>query len=265
MRDLVALLLPPICVLCGGRASEPFNLCPGCIRDLPRIEGACRRCALPLAAPGPEICARCTVSPPPFRRTVAAFRYADPVDTLIRQLKYRRDLTIAPTLGALLAERLEDRVQEYPQCILPVPLHPRRLRARGFNQSLEIAKVTARRVGLPVKRYWLKRVRDTPLQSQARSIGERQRNVKGAFTASPRLSRFSRVAILDDVVTTGSTAAELARVVLACGVESVDLWCAARAEREAPPLRDRSESVRDEAPAPSLRRRGWRPRGRWTR
>ena len=230
-KRLLGLLLPRVCVLCSDRAAEPFNLCDGCIGDLPGMNGACRRCALPLPAPGSGLCARCATDPPPFRRAVAAFRYVEPVDTLIQQLKYQGDLAVAPTLGRLLARRIADAGAGGPECILPVPLHPRRLRARGFNQSLEIAKPLAAGTGIPVKRYWVKRTRDTPVQSQIQGIPARRRNVRDAFAASPRLARYARVAIVDDVVTTGATAAELARVVLAQGVESVDLWCVARAER----------------------------------
>lgn len=230
MRDLLALLLPRICVLCGDWAAEPFNLCPGCVRDLPGIGDACRRCALPLPSSGADVCARCTSAPPPFRRALAAFRYADPLDSLIQQLKYRGDITIAPTLGRMLAQRVTEEEAGGPECLLPVPLHPRRLRARGFNQSLEIARATGAVAGIPVKRHWVRRARDTPVQSRAQGIRARRLNVRGAFTASRRLARFRRVAIIDDVVTTGATAAELARVILAQGVESVDLWCVARAE-----------------------------------
>ena len=238
---LLALLLPRICMLCGDRAVEPFNLCAGCIRDLPGMDEACRRCALPLPVPGPGTCVRCAIAPPPFRRAAAAFRYIEPVNTLIRQLKYQRDLAVAPTLGRLLTQRVAEAGAGAgagagdPECILPVPLHPRRLRTRGFNQSLEIAKAVALGAGIPVKQHWVKRTRDTAVQSQIQGVHARAQNVRGAFTASPRLARFRSVAIGDGVVTTGATAAELARVVLAQGVESVDLWYVARAERSPSP------------------------------
>ena len=234
MRDLLGLLLPRTCVLCGDGAEEPFNLCAGCIREMPRIDAFCRRCATPLPVAGPEVCAKCAIVAPPFRRAVAAFRYMDPVDTLIRQLKYQRDLSVAPTLGRLLSQHLATvgGVEDL-QCILPVPLHIRRLRSRGFNQSLEIARTLSAEIGIPVKRHWVKRTRDTSVQSRVQGVRARQLNVQGAFTASHRLARFRRIAIVDDVVTTGATAAELARIVLAQGVESVDLWCVARAERGA--------------------------------
>ena len=228
---LLSTLLPRTCVLCGDQAAEPFNLCTGCIHGLPKTQESCRRCALPVPVSSPGTCARCTIAPPPFRRATAAFRYEEPVDTLIRQLKYQRDLAVAPTLGRLLGQRVVETGVGDSECILPVPLHPRRLRTRGFNQSLEIAKSLASTVGVPVKRHWVKRVRDTMVQSQTQGVGARLQNVRGAFTASSRLARFRSVTIVDDVVTTGSTTAELARVILAQGVESVDLWCVARAEQ----------------------------------
>lgn len=232
MQDLLALLLPRICLLCGDGAEEPYNLCTGCIRALPKIDVFCRRCALPLPVADSEVCAQCVSAPPPFRHAVTAFRYADPLDTLIQRLKYQRDLSVASTLGRLLAQRIAGEAEaDGPECILPVPLHIRRLRVRGFNQSLEIARILAAATGIPTKPLWVGRARDTPIQSRARSVRARQLNVRGAFTASRRLTRFRRVAIVDDVVTTGATAAELARCILGRGVESVDLWCVARAER----------------------------------
>ena len=237
MHGLLALLLPRICLLCGDGAEEPYNLCTGCIRTLPRIDVFCRRCALPLPAADSEVCAQCAGAPPPFRRATAAFRYVDPLDTLIRQLKYQRDLSVASTLGRLLAQRIAGETDaDRPECILPVPLHVRRLRVRGFNQSLEIARTLAAGTGIPVKHHWVGRTRDTTVQSRAPSVRARHINVRDAFTASRRLARFRRVAILDDVVTTGATAAELARCILARGVESVDLWCVARAERSTPSI-----------------------------
>lgn len=234
MHSLVALLFPRTCLLCGDRAEDPHNLCGECIRDLPGIGACCRRCALPLPVPGTEVCAQCTIAPPPFRRAVAALRYLQPVDTLIRQLKFEGNLAVAPTLGWLLARRVgEEDDASVPECIVPVPLHRRRLRARGFNQSLEIARAVATATGVPVRRDWTRRTRDTPVQSRTQSVRGRGINVRGAFSASRRLARFRHVAILDDVVTTGATASELARIVLAAGVERVDLWCVARAERGA--------------------------------
>ena len=195
-KRLLGLLLPRICVLCSDRAAEPFNLCDGCIRDLPGMAGACRRCALPLPLPGPGLCARCAAAPPPFRRAVAAFRYVEPVDTLIQQLKYQGDLAVAPTLGRLLALRIAEAGTGGAECILPVPLHPRRLRARGFNQSLEIAKALAAGTGIPVKRYRVKRTRDTPVQSQtpgrSRAAAERARGVHRFAPARPIRSRCHR-------------------------------------------------------------------------
>ena len=229
MYRVLSLLLPASCVLCGGRAMEHLNLCSECLDDLPRMHEACRRCATPLV--DSDICERCTTSPPAFHRTLAAFRYLEPVDTLIQQLKFHKALAIAPTLGHLLRIRVEQAGMLDPECILPVPLHPHRLRERGFNQSMEIARVIAAETNIPLRPLWVRRNRDTPAQSGMRNVEARHRNVRGAFSASKRLARHRRVAIVDDVITTGATATELAQTILAQGVKSVDLWCVARAER----------------------------------
>ena len=240
MHDLMARLLPRICLLCGDGAEEPYNLCTGCIRALPRIGAFCRRCALPLPTVDSEVCAQCVSAPPPFRRAVAAFRYVDPLDTLIQRLKYQRDLSVASTLGRLLAKRVAEAGAGDPECILPVPLHPRRLRARGFNQSLEIAIEHWRPgTGIPVKPLW-----DDANAGHAgavpglRTSAPARRNVRGAFTASPSaLARFRHVSPLWTTWSLPAPPPPNSRVcILARGVESVDLWCVARAERGATPL-----------------------------
>lgn len=171
------------------------------------------------------------MNPLVFRHSLAAFRYLDPINTLIQQLKFQKSLTIAPTLGHLLHIRIKQAGVLDSECILPVPLHPRRLRQRGFNQSMEVARIVAAGTNIPLRPFWVRRNRDTPAQSGMHNVQARHRNVRGAFSASVRLARYRRVTIVDDVVTTGATAAELARTILAQGVESVDLWCVARAER----------------------------------
>jgi ComF family protein len=204
---LAATLFPPRCCLCGfPGASLDLDLCVFCHADLPWI-----------AAPS---------------SVTVAFRFAPPVDDLIRQLKYHGVMANARVLGVLLAQVVRERNAALPRLLVPVPLHGARLRERGFNQAAAIARYAGRILEIPYARSLVCRVRDTPSQTSL-SMPERQRNVHGAFAiegerARRRLLAAEHVAIVDDVITTGSTAAELKIVLLAAGVKLVDVWAAAR-------------------------------------
>lgn len=173
------------------------------------------------------ICGACRRRPPPFFATTAALRYAEPADRLILDLKFRGRLPAARLLGTLLAEAVADA--EPPEALLPVPLHPARLRERGFNQALELARPLARRLDRPLPIDAVRRIRATPPQTGVDRHG-RRRNIRNAF-ALRRPLPWRHVAIVDDVMTTGSTVAELAGLLRRNGVERVQVWVAARAQR----------------------------------
>ena len=159
-------------------------------------------------------------------------RYEHPVDDLIRRLKYQGALANARVLGVLLAQAVEERADALPRLLVPVPLHVARLRERGFNQAAALARYAGRMLELPVAFHAVRRVRDTPSQT-ALDMAERHRNVRDAFAvtsarAARRLAEAEHVAIVDDVVTTGSTVNELRGVLSAAGVRRVEVWAAAR-------------------------------------
>lgn len=227
VRDLI---LPPICCLCGDPATASINLCHGCRDDLPWNTRACRRCALPLpsGAGHGECCAQCLRRPPPFDTAVAAWRYASPVDFLITGLKYRSRLDYARLLGELLGASLRAKPRRsWPDCLIPVPLHRERLRERGFNQALELARPLARHLGLALDQARCRRTRATPHQTDL-PARERRSNVGGAFAATSSLAG-AHVAIVDDVITTGHTVSELARTLRRAGASRVEIWACARA------------------------------------
>ena len=214
-----------LCLLC--RAACPWNeaLCPGCHADCPRLGPACRRCGNPL--PGADLCGSCAARPPPFTRVVAPFRYRYPVDALIRDFKYGGRLACVRFFGASLAQEVATRGPDLPECLLPVPLHWRRVVDRGFNQSLEIARAIGARLDLPVDRHFLRSVRPTPPQVGL-TAASRRRNLRGAFRTQG-VMRWKRVAVVDDVMTTGATAREISRVLLRAGIEEVEIWAVAHA------------------------------------
>lgn len=224
------LLCPPTCVLCGANARW-IDICAGCETDLPRHEHACARCAVPLAgsiAGGLE-CGQCQRRQPPFDRALCAFDYRFPVDRLLQALKFRGALVYGRVLGELLAARVESVADSLPALIVPMPLHRRRLGERGFNQAYEIARPVARRLGLPLDSSGVVRLRATREQSLL-DAQERRANLRGAFAAR-QAAWPAHVAIVDDVLTTGSTAGELARTLKKAGARQVDVWCVARAAK----------------------------------
>lgn len=198
-RGLAALLPPASCLLCEAPAGAIPNLCDACARELPRPAVPCRGCAVPLPAPG--LCRECLQRAPPFRRTRAALLYAPPVTALVQRMKYGPSLPAAAALAALLAEAAAASRTAPPEGLVPVPLHPRRLRERGFNQALELARGVGRRLELPVLAGAARRCRATPSQSGLGGRGARRRNVRGAFAAGRGLGGQRHVAIVDDVMT----------------------------------------------------------------
>ena len=195
---------------------------------------ACERCALPLpeaaltCAAGNEgvLCGPCRRKSPPFARAHAAVRYEQALPVLVGALKFRGRLNTLRLAGLLLAESLAQWGGERPAGIVPVPLHPRRLRERGYDQALELARIVGRRLDLPVLERCCERVRATPPQT-ALEAKARQHNLRGAFAANGDL-KGAHLAVLDDVVTTGSTVGEVAKVLRAAGAARVDVWCLAR-------------------------------------
>jgi ComF family protein len=224
--SLLEVLAPARCHGCG--TSGTAVLCGPCAADLPWNEPACRACALPMG-PGPagRACATCLTDAPAQDRAWTAFTYADPVSRYVVGLKFHGRLASAHTLGALMAERLARRPEPLPELLVPVPLHPGRLRRRGYNQALELGREIARRLSLPLLPAAARRLRATGEQTRLEA-GARRRNVHGAFAIAP-VVRGRHIALLDDVVTTGATVAELAAAAREAGAQRVEVWAAARA------------------------------------
>jgi len=207
------------CPLCGA-ASGPELLCAACAGDLPVLPAYCPRCALP--APGGSICGSCLAEPPHFDRTTALWLYEFPCDRLVQALKYRAWLALA----GFFAFRLASRPLPEVDLIVPMPLHPKRLAERGFNQALEIARGVSRRAGIAVEARGVRRLRYTRPQTEL-PYEERARNVRGAFACELELPG-RHVAVVDDVMTTGATLNELASVLKRAGAASVENLVIAR-------------------------------------
>jgi ComF family protein len=225
---LRTLLFPNQCRLCGSTTGTEPDLCPACRQDLPWLDTACMQCAHPLhASHVHSLCGHCQKQPPAFDRTTALFHYRPPIDHLIKRFKFAEELQVGSLLSGLLAARLAERDGDLPGLLLPVPLHPARLRSRGFNQATEIARHIGRYLGIAIDYRLCRRKRNTEAQSLL-SPNARRLNLRNAFAVS-RLPGALHVAIVDDVMTTGHTSNELARSIKQAGAERVEVWVIARA------------------------------------
>ncbi|KAF1720265.1 ComF family protein [Pseudoxanthomonas wuyuanensis] len=216
-------LFAPRCLLCGERGANGRDLCGNCTEMLPWSGDACRHCAIPLAESG--VCGACLQTPPPVSQTHAAFVYGFPLDRLVPRFKFHRDLAAGRLMAGLMAQALAAAPR--PQALMPVPLHAARLRQRGYDQALELAKPLARALALPLMADALLRTRATAAQSEL-DAAARRRNLRGAFAVRAQAQLPDHVALIDDVMTTGATLHAAAKVLRRAGVARVDAWVCAR-------------------------------------
>lgn len=247
---LISLLFPSRCIVCRQTVNTDtvkesikntpvdkltvnkyIEVCSGCFSKLPLNDTCCISCALPL----PEntnnaLCGRCISKPPGFDYCYSLFRYEDDIIYLVHQLKFSEKISYARSLGEMLFLRLQAEIQrtnEKPDCLLPVPLHNKRLRQRGFNQSIEIARVVSKKMEIPIVYDMVKRERQTEAQTGL-NAKQRQKNIRNAFRVSGKV-RYEHVLVIDDVVTTGATVNELARLLKKNKVKRVGVLSVARA------------------------------------
>lgn len=224
---LVHWLLPATCYLCLDPGQRPaLDLCAGCEADLPRNEPACPKCAVLVTEPG-EFCGRCLKRGRAFDAAFAPYRYEFPLPELIQRMKYRGQLPITRILGCVLGRQLAECGAWQVDAIVPVPLHGARELRRGYNQAREIAVFAARELGLPVHERLARRIRETSEQTGL-SAGARRHNLRGAFRIEAG-DVPARVAIVDDVLTTGATAESLAITLRRAGCRRIEVWTVARA------------------------------------
>lgn len=220
-------MLPPRCLLCGATSGDALA-CAGCSHEMPQMPGTCPRCALPSAASA--VCGDCFVKPPPLRLVVAAYRYAFPIDRMVQALKYHGELAVADWFGDALARAVvRQRSDDAPvDAVIALPLARARQQQRGFNQAHEIARRVAG--DLEVRCHaGLRRQRETAPQASL-PWAARARNMRDAFVATQRFDG-ARIAIVDDVMTTGATLHAAAKALRHAGARSVDAWVVARTLR----------------------------------
>jgi len=225
LKNTQTLRLPGSCLLCGEPGQTQRDLCLPCEQRISEPVTRCRVCGIEL----PEsagVCGDCLSHPPAFDHTITSLGYHPHAQFMVQQLKYHGRLAYARLLAGLMADAILDGGSELPELILPVPLHSRRTRERGFNQAVELARPLAKLFGRPLglQCCWRKKQTVTQTGLDARA---RRKNLARSFHVVEPL-HYERVAIVDDVMTTGSTANELARSLKRHGVEQVQVWVAAR-------------------------------------
>jgi ComF family protein len=216
-------LWPPRCLVCAQRGHGARDLCLACHHVLPWNTSACRTCALPLPEAAPA-CGHCLKRLPPLDLVHAACLYARPLDRLLPRFKFHGDLAA----GRLLSQLMADACMHLPRpdALIAIPLHRTRLRQRGYDQALELARPLARMLRLPLRDDMLLRRHATAPQSELSALA-RRRNVRRAF-AVDAVTLPAHVALVDDVMTTGATLHAAAVALRRAGVQRVDAWVCAR-------------------------------------
>jgi ComF family protein len=230
------LLWPARCAACNAFVPEDWAFCESCAHSVSGVEQACDGCGLPRAVDSDgkdRRCHGCQTSPLPFSRVWTVLAYGGATTQAILHLKHGRRRHLAQPLGALLAPAVAAAIDDGVTALCPVPLHPRRLRRRGFNQALDLLRVAEKLARRPPARALvvpdgLRRIRDTPALGWE-SPASRRRIVADAFAVPrPAWAKDRRILLVDDVMTTGATLAECARVLLKAGAGEVQAVALAR-------------------------------------
>jgi ComF family protein len=217
------LFSAPDCIACKTIKSQKSGFCSGCYQDLPHISHGCLRCGVAVSA---ERQCACKDEDWPFSVCIAACAYAFPVDALISQLKNQHKLSISEPLGLLIAKQIQRQRIELPELLIPVPTSTQRLQQRGFNQAVEIAKVIGKQLSIPVDYTSVTRSKQSSVQKNLNKQ-QRSHNVDSAFILTKPISA-KRVAIIDDVITTGATTKAIAYLLRENGIKDIQSWAVAR-------------------------------------
>ena len=224
------------CLLCRGHTSIDSPVCNYCQQHLPAPHATCPYCGIPKTDSLSGICGQCLQQRPPFDICLSPFIYLYPVNHMIQSIKYNQRLELIPPMVNHLMCTLKNHYSDksWPEAIIPVPLHKKKIISRGYNQSLLLANDIQRKLPLNTQCQVIPNIiskqRNT-LPQQKLPARDRRKNIKGAFTIKKNIS-YRHLAVVDDVVTTSETASEISRVLKNSGVKQVDIWCLARTDTQ---------------------------------
>ena len=224
-----SILYPHTCLHCDAAGQGDMDLCTYCYANLPWIKYACKRCALPLAVENSSVCGACSNRKIYFNHAFVPFLYDQVIRESIHQFKFNHKLNHGELLATLLFRQIQKQQIAIPDILIPVPLHRDRIRKRGFNQALEIARTLSKHISCTISTKDIRRTKATHAQMNL-PAAKRQANVKNAFQLNPTHSNIKdkHIAIIDDVMTTGSTVNEVAKCLQKIGAKRIDVWCMAR-------------------------------------
>lgn len=220
MRDF---LLKQSCILCASHQGGSVGICHDCLQDLPwHTQAQCPQCAM---LSNGLVCGSCLNSTPHFDATHALFTYDYPLDKLLQHYKYRESLHLANTFARLWLENKHSKNKDIDY-IIPMPMHPERLKQRGFNQALECSRILSQNIRITLDFLSCQRVKLTPPQASL-PLKDRMKNIRGAFSCERNLDG-KRIAVVDDVMTSGASLNELAKTLKRAGAAHVECWVIAR-------------------------------------
>lgn len=218
------LSLPSLCILCNQFHKEKWAICSFCQDLMPPLGPCCQQCAHPLAATNYLKCGQCIKNPPPFDNAYISYPFEEPLRGLLHRFKYQQALYLGSFLSQLMSIAFpKEKITN--SCLIPVPMHSSRIKQRGFNHAAVLARLLAKQFKLPFDLTSCKKIINTQPQASLNSQ-QRQSNLAHSFKVSPL--PYSHVILIDDLLTTGSTAKELAKTLKKAGVERVDVCCCAR-------------------------------------
>ena len=225
---LEQIVFPTHCLICSQGSHNSYELCANCEQELPRNAAFCRRCAQPLSAQAHgTLCGACQKQPPLFEQVFAPFLYQRQIQSLIKRYKFSDHQPSGRLLETLLIQSIAQQpTQTVPQALIAVPLHPQRLKERGFNQAQQLAKALSRQLGCKLLNKAVTRKGGLPHQADLDKQA-RLKNLRYAFVAKQH-NLPAHIGIVDDVLTTGATANALARALYKAGAEKIQVYVVAR-------------------------------------
>ena len=226
LNKIQSILYPYTCFLCNQPGNNELDLCDRCYAGFSPLSICCNICGISMKTKVSHVCGRCLASPPHYDKITTLFDYQEDIKQLVLPLKFNAKVSAARTIGKLMANHFSNH-PDMPDALLAVPLHKKRLRKRGFNQSELIAKHLQRQLNIHLLQQFCTRTRNTISQTSLKAT-ERRKNLKNAFHCDNHQS-INSIAVIDDVVTTGSTANEIAKTLKKSGVKRVEIWAFARA------------------------------------
>ena len=222
LKQLKKLLVPYYCVICGLQTNNSYGICDPCFSDLPWLTHYCARCSNPLINSNNLLCGSCLKSKLYYDKIISLFHYRPPISQLITQFKFHKKLHLSRNFSQLIVSQLNDFINTSNikfDIVIPVPLHRKRIKERGFNQANEIAKLIAKKLQILLANNVVVRVKNTSPQTELPSK-QRKRNVKNAFFVQGNIQD-KNILIIDDVITTGATVNELSRVLKKSGADHI--------------------------------------------